>query len=367
MISSQINTIKRMIKKGLRDRLYPAFWNLDRVPVKPTYVSIGVAETCFFRCKHCDIWKLKPAKNRMSLKQYNLALKKVYNWLGDISITFSGGEPFINPDLSQIVNEANRLGLKTYVNTNGFIVNQASLDKVVKAGIDAIHISIDSLGKEHDWSRGKKGAFKKAEAVIKMIKKTKNKLKSNLEIGMTKILMKTKLERIDDLIDWGEKIGIEAIYFQALNENFGVAKHDPNWYQKSILWPEKDKAVTTINRLIELKKAGRIIGSSFSQLRDYLDYYQSGPKKYGLKYRCYVGLKNFSIAMNGDVRLCSAFKPIGNVLLESLEKIWNGSKAKRQREKIRKCKRGCRVLLCNRRANLSFKEVLKIVNEKLKR
>jgi MoaA/NifB/PqqE/SkfB family radical SAM enzyme len=367
MPGGRISNLKRMVKKDLRNRLYPFFWNFDRVPIKPIYVSVQVADTCFFRCKHCDLWKMKPSNYHMNLPEYKMVLRKIHDWLGDIAITFSGGEPFLNPDLALIVEEASRLGFTTYVNTNGFLVDKEKMDKLATAGINGIHISIDSLGHEHDWSRGRSGAFKKAEAVIKLLKKTKQENKYGFELGITTILMKQKLGSVDALINWAEGLGVEAVYFQALNENFGAAGHNPDWHRKSILWPDKEMIEAAIKRLIELKKAGKIIGSSFSQMNDYLDYYQLGPREYGMKNRCYVGLKNLSIGMNGDVNLCSVFEPVGNVLTESLPKLWKGLKAGKQRRKIRACKRGCRVLLCNTRSNLNLREIVKIIKEKLKR
>jgi MoaA/NifB/PqqE/SkfB family radical SAM enzyme len=366
MLTKFIKKKSRAILNDFTNSVMPLIWNLNRIPLKPVYISIAVEDTCFFRCKHCDIWKLKTSKDRMNLKQYRLVLKKIADWVGESSISFSGGEPFINPDFCQIVKEANRLGLRTFVNTNGFIVNQENLDKLVKAGINGIHVSIDGLKGVHDRSRGRKEAFLKAERVIKMIKETKKRLKSNLEIGVTTILMRSSIDQVEKIIDWVEDEGVEVVYFQALIENIGSCKHDPKWYKKSNHWPEKIEAIAMINRLIEMKKNGKMIGNTLSELRDYKDYFREGPEKFGARKRCYVGLRSFNVSINGDVRLCFFFDSIGNILLDSPRKIWNERKAKQQRKMIRNCRRGCRVLLCNRRTKVNLVEMIGIIKRELK-
>lgn len=359
-----INQGIRLVKRAIKTSCYPFLKSYQVVPIKPSFISLAVSETCFFRCKHCDIWKLKRQSDWMSTKQIKAVLRKIYNWMGNCTVAFSGGEPFLNPDFIDIVQYANKLGLNTHVNTNGFLLNEEIVKKVIDAGIKSLHVSIDGVGKTHDQSRGKKGAFAKAEKTIDLLVKYRDLSSKKLELATTTILLKSNVKQIKSMLSWGKKEGLDAMYFQALWENFGVLQHDPKWFNKSDCWPKRSEAVKAVRELIGLKKTGEIVGNTYTELKDYFNYYSNGPIKFGLSHDCYVGVRNFAIALNGDVRLCYQFEPLGNVLRDGLERIWNNRKAQNQRRIINKCQRGCKVLLCNRK--LSLMDVVEKAGKKLR-
>jgi len=353
---------KQNIAKAFRALAAPFFLHRQRLLIKPEFISLAVEGTCFFRCKQCDIWKFKPQRDRMQEKDLKLVIDKLFDWLGPYSVSFAGGETFLNKSLVKVIEHASKKGIATYVNTNGYLINEKLAEKIVESGIEGVHVSIDGLGEAHNESRGNPQAFERAEKAIKwLLKKRRN---NKTKIATTTVLMKANIESLEEMLDWGKRLGLDAMNFQALWENFGVVKHKPGWFKKSQLWPDREKSIKGIKKLMELKRRGAIIGNTYGELQDYLEYFDKDPVKYGAVHPCFVGVKNFSIGLNGDVRLCYHLPPIGNILKSSPKEIWNNQKAQQQRQVISQCQRGCKILLCNRK--WGFQDILERLGKKLR-
>ena len=340
-----INETRQVGKSLIKNR----FINSQTIPFKPSFISLEVEETCFFKCKQCNIWKDKRRPNRMNPEEMIEVLDKLRSWMGPFKISFSGGESFSNIYFTPILKHANSIGLTTHVNTNAFLINDSLAKRISNSGIDSISISIDGLKNEHNKNRGMKNAFQRAEKAIQRL----NELKKNkgFFLSTTTVIMKNNIDDLEKIIEWGEKNNLDGMHFQPLWENFSIKKHDPHWYQKSDIWPEKNQAKTAINKLIKLRKTKPIIQNSNTQLHEYLKYYTNSPEKFGNSRPCYAGINNFSIDIVGDVRLCFFYESVGNILKDSPKKIWNNIRARKLRQRMSQCNRGCKILLCNESKN----------------
>ena len=88
---------------------------------------------------------------------------------------FTGGEPFLRDDLSEIISLFKAAGVRHFqVNTNGMLTDEIvnfSKELLGKNISFKIVISIDGLEKTHNKIRNTQGAFQKAIQTIKRIKK----------------------------------------------------------------------------------------------------------------------------------------------------------------------------------------------------
>lgn len=81
-------------------------------------------------------------------------------------VIISGGEPLVRADLEKVGLELYRRELPWGIVTNGLALTSDRLQRLRKAGLRTISVSIDGLEEEHDWLRGHSGSFEKAiEAV----------------------------------------------------------------------------------------------------------------------------------------------------------------------------------------------------------
>ena len=144
--------------------------------ITPPFVTLYVTTRCDESCIHCYYWDdLNPRPNRdMSLDEFDRTLAS----MGEIfNLFIGGGEPFLRPDLAEILLAAHRRNrvANVYVPTNGQHAKRvvAVLRDVLTAAPGMrfhLNLSVDHVDEaEHDRIRGRRGAFRRllqtAEAV----------------------------------------------------------------------------------------------------------------------------------------------------------------------------------------------------------
>lgn len=327
---------------------------------KPLYVSLDIGPLCNLRCKQCDFWKIKKMPTAMlTAKQIEKVLGELKSWLGPFRLVFTGAEPFINKDIFAILQIASQLDLYTVMVSNGQLINNENqVRRVVASGLTVLNISLDgNEGRTHDYLRGVKGAHRKAVQTLRLIQREKQRQRKGPTLYVNTIIMGENLDQLVPLARWVASEKFDGIHFQVLESKHlfgGREKYDAYWFKKDSLWPNDQakvaKAVADLKRLLA---KGYPIKNSQQELEDFQAYYRD-PLEYTRRYKfCYTGVNNFSITVNGDVRLCFALSAIGNVLKQKPQVIWQGHKAWQLRKIIRSCDRPCRILPCNKRYEFS--------------
>ncbi|SDF59535.1 radical SAM protein [Terriglobus roseus] len=65
--------------------------------------------------------------------------------LGTTVITISGGEPLMHPDLDEVIKRIRKTGALAGMITNGYYLNKERIERLNKAGLDHMQISIDNV------------------------------------------------------------------------------------------------------------------------------------------------------------------------------------------------------------------------------
>jgi radical SAM protein with 4Fe4S-binding SPASM domain len=140
------------------------------------HAQIEITGCCNMNCEHCRANMEK--KIFMPLDKIEKILQFAKKNMGEeFNLTLSGGEPFLHPNLIEIV----RMGVDSgyseiVITTNGSLVTDEIVNEINKFsdGKVTIQISIDSVAaKTHDTFRGYEGAFDKAIRGLEIIKKYK--------------------------------------------------------------------------------------------------------------------------------------------------------------------------------------------------
>jgi radical SAM protein with 4Fe4S-binding SPASM domain len=119
----------------------------------------NMTNRCNLRCRHCYI----EAEDR-SYKD-ELSTEEARNFIYDLGqmkapvLLFSGGEPFIRPDLFELGKLAVEQGLRPVISSNGTLITDEVAKKVKAAGFQYVGISIDGGQRTHDEFRNLEGAF----------------------------------------------------------------------------------------------------------------------------------------------------------------------------------------------------------------
>ncbi len=118
----------------------------DRFGRELDSIRVSVTQDCNLNCFYCHREGQKANGNRVTLGSY----KKLFSLSRDIGISkvkFTGGEPLVRPDITEIVKLAKQYFTDISMTTNGILLKEYA--KILKnAGLNRINISLHSLNAE---------------------------------------------------------------------------------------------------------------------------------------------------------------------------------------------------------------------------
>ena len=141
----------------------------------PIDCVLGITYNCNSRCVMCDIWKIKKFPE-LPVKEY----EKIPTTLRDINI--SGGEPFLRPDIPDIIQVVTKRCPKArmVISTNGFMpaLIEKQMKKILRIKPDiGIAVSVDGYGNMHEKIRRIPDAWEKDMETIERLQ----------QLGMTNL------------------------------------------------------------------------------------------------------------------------------------------------------------------------------------
>ena len=120
----------RMIATGLASKRHPVMAHL--IPIR----------RCNLACTYCNEFDnfSPPVALEEMFHRVDLLAK-----LGTTIITLSGGEPLLHPHLEEIVRHIRRHGILAGMITNGYLLTPQRIERLNRAGLDHLQISIDNV------------------------------------------------------------------------------------------------------------------------------------------------------------------------------------------------------------------------------
>ncbi len=120
----------RMLFDGVRSTDHPVLAHI--IPIR----------RCNLSCTYCNEYDdfSKPVPVDEMLRRIDLLAA-----LGTSIISFSGGEPLLHPDLDALIARIRKHGCLVGMITNGFLLNEDRIQKLNRAGLDHMQISIDNV------------------------------------------------------------------------------------------------------------------------------------------------------------------------------------------------------------------------------
>lgn len=125
----------------------------------PAGVHLQVADRCNHACQHC--YQVQGQKGELTLEQVKAVVDDLAA-AGVMTLSVSGGEATLRPDLVEILTHARARGFATRLYTNAFLIDDAMAARLSAVGLYEVHVSVYSArADEHDavtrvpgsWSR----------------------------------------------------------------------------------------------------------------------------------------------------------------------------------------------------------------------
>ena len=281
----------------------------------PLRMDLALTYRCNNKCTKCYVEDLRDVKE-LSTLEWKQVLDILWK-IGIPHVTFTGGEPTIRPDLTELVEYAEDLGIITGLISNGRkLKNKKLVDKLVSAGIDHFQITLESHDPSiHDTMCGERGSWNDTVEGIKNVVPTPVYIMTNTT------LTPYNVKDIAKTVEFLHSLGIEKFAVNSIIKSGGGKQED-----LALSIEELDEALSTI-----ISKANDL-GMTFvwySPTR-YCDF-NPIDKGLGMK-KCTAAHIAMAIEPDGMVIPCqSYFEPLGNILTTRWKKIWNHKTAKKLR------------------------------------
>lgn len=127
---------------------------------------------CNMKCRHCGsdckVSSLQPDMPFADFEKVLLRIKEEWD-PSQILIIISGGEPLMREDLPECAARIRDLGFPWGMVSNGRLMSNEMVDKLLRAGLRTATISLDGLEEDHNWMRGMPDSFSYASAAIKRL------------------------------------------------------------------------------------------------------------------------------------------------------------------------------------------------------
>ncbi|MEW6388499.1 MAG: radical SAM protein [Thermodesulfobacteriota bacterium] len=191
----------------------------------PGVCQIAVTNACNARCRFCQFPEVPPGDRIMAdpqrLSQGLAALKKANIHF----VSFTGGEPLLYPGLLPALAQAQQLGMKTILCTNGVLLSPKLIRELARVGLDTIIISVDAdTGARHDEHRGVPGLTSHIQAMLPLLRE------ADLN-PVASVTLSRLIDDLDSLMLHLKSLGFDRVTFSYplthLNSSYlGYAPHE---------------------------------------------------------------------------------------------------------------------------------------------
>ena len=158
---------------------------------------------CNYNCRHCfNAADNAPLMSEWSLEEANRLLDQARD-CGINAFTITGGEPMLHRNFFDIVEGIYARDMFVEeLNTNGYFINQESLDRMKALGCKPlIKISFDGIG-WHDWMRKREGAEKDALRAIELC------IKNGFSVKVQTNVNRKNLDSMLKTVELFDKMGV---------------------------------------------------------------------------------------------------------------------------------------------------------------
>ncbi len=286
-------------------------------PSAPYRMDLALTYRCNNDCAHC--YNVRPRNYpELDTSQWLLIIDRLWE-LGIPHIVFTGGEPTLRNDLPELIARAESNGQITGLNTNARRLQDARyVEKLVSAGLDHVQVTLESHDPViHDRMVCSQGAWTQTVAGLHNVLQTRLYVMTNTTLLAHNHI--TLEQTLDFLAELGvPTIGLNALIYSGRGQTVGTGL------------AERDLApLLTLARRKTENHGQRLIWYTPTE------YCHFDPVELELGVKgCTAALYNMCIESDGKVIPCqSYYEPLGNLLSDPWETIWNHETSIRLRDR----------------------------------
>lgn len=132
-------------------------------PNAPFLISWNITKQCNLKCIHCYIdASSQPDGDEASPEEALKITDEIAALAPGAMLILTGGEPLLRADVYDIASYAASKGLTVVLGTNGTLMDEQTVSRLLASNVKGVGLSLDSSNAErHDMFRGMEGAYDK--------------------------------------------------------------------------------------------------------------------------------------------------------------------------------------------------------------
>lgn len=281
------------------------------------FVQWHLTERCNLRCRHCYQEGRHPAE--MSWPEIRQGVEEIaemiQSWSEAYEIVFSpsvnvtGGEPFLRPDLFQILELLGHKGFDLYLLSNGILIDRDKARKLSGLGVKGVQVSLEGPEAIHESIRGKGSYSRSLEGIGNLVSE-------GIQVTLNMTLSELNAGNFNEMVGLSKALGAARLGFSRLvpsGKGIGLGTH--------LLTREKVKDLyrgifSHTPDSLEIVSGDPIV----QQMNSPENREDTGDIPFG---GCAAGLTGLTLLPDGTVYPCRRLPiPIGNIRKDSLRELW---------------------------------------------
>jgi MoaA/NifB/PqqE/SkfB family radical SAM enzyme len=127
------------------------------------------------------------------------------------------GEPFLNPQLAEIINLSKSMNYYTVVSTNGHFLDEKNCIRIIESGLDKLIVSLDGIDSNSYSNYRLGGIFSKVTEGVRQVAETKKRLKKEYPLLVVQMLVnKTNEHQLDKARQFVKNLGADMLEFKSM-------------------------------------------------------------------------------------------------------------------------------------------------------
>jgi radical SAM protein with 4Fe4S-binding SPASM domain len=287
----------------------------------PEFAFFEITEACNLRCRHCeaDAGRRDPAE-LTTAEALDVATQ--LGAAGCRQVNLTGGEPLVRRDWEAIARRFADLGVEVTLATNGTLIDEPMVERLVAAGVRNVAVSLDGDKERHDALRTAPGSaagspFDRAVRALRPL------AARGLRTAVVTVVHRGNAEALPAVHALAVELGAEIWQVQLA---FPMGRFSAMRETQVLSAAEIPELEARLAALIRRGGVRVVVGDNIGYYGAHevtLRSAPGGPEAFFTG--CSAGLRVVGIRSNGDVKGCPshpAALAVGNLRRESFAAIW---------------------------------------------
>jgi radical SAM protein with 4Fe4S-binding SPASM domain len=225
---------------------------LDAPPPLPRELQVEVTGACNLKCRMCLV-RYRPALDRTEGSLTFERFARIVDALPALQkVTLQGlGEPLLAPDLFRMIAYAAARGVRVGFNTNATLLTRRMAERLVDAGLDWLHVSLDgSSAATYESIRDGARFDVVRRHVAGLVDVMRERAAVRPRLSLVFVAMQRNVHELPDLVRLAAEWGVPTVRVQNLSHSFsdtdpaGSYREIRDFTAAEALWEER--AVQTV-------------------------------------------------------------------------------------------------------------------------